>query len=170
MFKKLLRRELGLKPYNYNICYVAIKNPYALFGESIMEEMFTCKYDTNVNLYNAVAYEREEEAVANAFSEITSNYELYREVFNENLIKRIDENRDESDLKKGAYCVVAVRGRAKEITSLLSLKNTNSPYNFNVKHGIGFGERVLSARDNTGTIVLFRDEVLENIGKKKFSK
>jgi hypothetical protein len=142
MLKKLMKRELGIKPYKIiNICYVAIHNPYRFFDESIVKGIFTGKYDKNANLYNSIAFEREEEAIAHILS-----------------IFKIEKN----NLKKGTYCIVTVKGKSQEITSLLSTVKPHFPYSFHHNHGVGFGERVISVRDNTNSIFLFRDEVLEN--------
>lgn len=134
-----------------------------LFDEKIMEEMFTGEYDNNMSTYNEIAYQYEQDAVAGALSGITSDYKLYRILFKDDSIIRFDENKNlevkDSDLKKGAYCIVTMKGKPNEITFLLSSKNPK-------RSGTGFCEKVLTVRDNTGNIILFRDEVLERKGIK----
>ncbi|HEX4045192.1 MAG TPA: hypothetical protein VHZ76_05950 [Gammaproteobacteria bacterium] len=159
MFRKLQERERTgkLKP----ICYVGLTHLYTGMQESQVKDFFLGNLDQNTSLYDRIAYSTEEAA----HQDVQKRIEDFAKrngccIANE----KYPTTFDKADLKENAYWIFIVKGSYEEITNFLSLNKPGPNHSF---AGQGFGEKILTAKNNLGTQSLTRAQVLNEILNEK---
>jgi len=151
----LINREKTGKGKPLDVCYVGVTCIWILMGEDWIKDLFLGRQKNNSILDKLVVHDSEvqaEECVAEEIKKfIEDRLTLASDISHKITGPNYNTSKNKQDLNENAYWILTVKGRAEDVNQYLQTEDARDH----------FFEKVISARNNTGSRQLFRVQVQE---------